>query len=165
MDLCSFCSFPLNNSLQSWFTMGTPPPRQLYPVFPGPSISDSSLFPNQNGTIVTLTWEVPPMSVVTGERGHFQENVIFPDKCLLQRRVMNPIFWFWACTSQQKPGTQTPPWKQKLSTDDTGVNTLEKWVDSLAAQFGVLKTNTWAVWLHKSNDVLNKTASTWCHVF
>ncbi|KAG7216828.1 hypothetical protein INR49_001482 [Caranx melampygus] len=32
----------------------------------GPSISRSSLFPNQDGTIVTLTWEVPPTSVVTG---------------------------------------------------------------------------------------------------
>ncbi|KAM9353525.1 V-set and immunoglobulin domain-containing protein 10-like [Symphorus nematophorus] len=32
----------------------------------GPSLSDFSLFPNQNGTIVTLTWEVPPTSVVTG---------------------------------------------------------------------------------------------------
>ncbi|XP_039974519.1 V-set and immunoglobulin domain-containing protein 10-like isoform X2 [Xiphias gladius] len=32
----------------------------------GPSISDSSLFPNQDGTIITLTWEVPPTSVVTG---------------------------------------------------------------------------------------------------
>ncbi|XP_035528440.1 V-set and immunoglobulin domain-containing protein 10-like isoform X2 [Morone saxatilis] len=31
-----------------------------------PSISDSSLFPNQDGTIITLTWEVPPTSVVTG---------------------------------------------------------------------------------------------------
>uniref|UniRef100_UPI0037E79187 V-set and immunoglobulin domain-containing protein 10-like n=1 Tax=Semicossyphus pulcher TaxID=241346 RepID=UPI0037E79187 len=32
----------------------------------GPSISDSSLFPNQDGTIATLTWEVPPTSIVTG---------------------------------------------------------------------------------------------------
>nr|XP_054596954.1 V-set and immunoglobulin domain-containing protein 10-like [Nothobranchius furzeri] len=32
----------------------------------GPSISDSSLFPNQNGTIITLTWEVPPTAIVTG---------------------------------------------------------------------------------------------------
>ncbi|KAM4600444.1 V-set and immunoglobulin domain-containing protein 10-like [Polymixia lowei] len=32
----------------------------------GPTISDSSLFPNQDGTIITLTWEVPPTSVVTG---------------------------------------------------------------------------------------------------
>ncbi|XP_034554610.1 V-set and immunoglobulin domain-containing protein 10-like isoform X2 [Notolabrus celidotus] len=32
----------------------------------GPTISDSSLFPNQDGTIVTLTWEVPPTSIVTG---------------------------------------------------------------------------------------------------
>ncbi|KAM4735103.1 V-set and immunoglobulin domain-containing protein 10-like [Anableps anableps] len=32
----------------------------------GPSISDSSLFPNQDGTIITLTWEVLPTSVVTG---------------------------------------------------------------------------------------------------
>ncbi|XP_038132249.1 V-set and immunoglobulin domain-containing protein 10-like [Cyprinodon tularosa] len=32
----------------------------------GPSISDSSLFPNQDGSIITLTWEVPPTSIVTG---------------------------------------------------------------------------------------------------
>ncbi|XP_075962973.1 V-set and immunoglobulin domain-containing protein 10-like [Anarhichas minor] len=32
----------------------------------GPSISDSSLFANHNGTIVTLTWEVPPTSIITG---------------------------------------------------------------------------------------------------
>ncbi|XP_029927368.1 V-set and immunoglobulin domain-containing protein 10-like [Myripristis murdjan] len=32
----------------------------------GPTISDSSLFPNQDGTIITLTWEVPPTAVVTG---------------------------------------------------------------------------------------------------
>ncbi|KAK5861989.1 hypothetical protein PBY51_017423 [Eleginops maclovinus] len=32
----------------------------------GPSISDFSLFRNHNGTIITLTWEVPPTSVVTG---------------------------------------------------------------------------------------------------
>ncbi|XP_068426801.1 V-set and immunoglobulin domain-containing protein 10-like [Clinocottus analis] len=32
----------------------------------GPSISDSSLFTNHNATIVTLTWEVPPTSIVTG---------------------------------------------------------------------------------------------------
>uniref|UniRef100_A0A3P9L8H7 V-set and immunoglobulin domain containing 10 like n=1 Tax=Oryzias latipes TaxID=8090 RepID=A0A3P9L8H7_ORYLA len=31
-----------------------------------PSISDSSLFLNQDGTIITLTWDVPPTSVVTG---------------------------------------------------------------------------------------------------
>ncbi|XP_076004622.1 V-set and immunoglobulin domain-containing protein 10-like [Genypterus blacodes] len=35
-------------------------------ILQGPSISDSSLFPNQDGTIVTLTWEVPPTSIVTG---------------------------------------------------------------------------------------------------
>ncbi|XP_053289600.1 V-set and immunoglobulin domain-containing protein 10-like [Pleuronectes platessa] len=32
----------------------------------GPSISAFSLFPNPEGTVVTLTWEVPPTSVVTG---------------------------------------------------------------------------------------------------
>ncbi|XP_017279217.1 V-set and immunoglobulin domain-containing protein 10-like [Kryptolebias marmoratus] len=32
----------------------------------GPSISDSSLFPNQDGTVITLTWEVPPSAIVTG---------------------------------------------------------------------------------------------------
>nr|XP_061789466.1 V-set and immunoglobulin domain-containing protein 10-like [Nerophis lumbriciformis] len=31
-----------------------------------PSISDFSLFPHKEGTIVTLTWEVPPTSIVTG---------------------------------------------------------------------------------------------------
>ncbi|XP_068613682.1 V-set and immunoglobulin domain-containing protein 10-like [Brachionichthys hirsutus] len=32
----------------------------------GPAISDSSLFPNQDGSIITLTWEVPSTSIVTG---------------------------------------------------------------------------------------------------
>ncbi|XP_061631779.1 V-set and immunoglobulin domain-containing protein 10-like isoform X2 [Phyllopteryx taeniolatus] len=32
----------------------------------GPSISNFSLFPHKDGTIVTLTWEVPPTSIVTG---------------------------------------------------------------------------------------------------
>ncbi|KAJ3597354.1 hypothetical protein NHX12_000882 [Muraenolepis orangiensis] len=32
----------------------------------GPSISESSLLPNLEGTAVTLTWEVPPLSLVTG---------------------------------------------------------------------------------------------------
>ncbi|XP_054903243.1 V-set and immunoglobulin domain-containing protein 10-like [Poeciliopsis prolifica] len=39
--------------------------RKLFQL-QGPTISDSSLFPNQDGTIITLTWEVPPTSVVTG---------------------------------------------------------------------------------------------------
>ncbi|XP_034410257.1 V-set and immunoglobulin domain-containing protein 10-like [Cyclopterus lumpus] len=42
----------------------------------GPSISDSSLFTNHNGTIVTLTWEVPPTSIVTG----FDIQVKGPDR-------------------------------------------------------------------------------------
>ncbi|MBN3325739.1 VS10L protein, partial [Atractosteus spatula] len=32
----------------------------------GPTIGDSSLFPNKQGTIVTLTWETPRDSVITG---------------------------------------------------------------------------------------------------
>ncbi|XP_036931885.1 V-set and immunoglobulin domain-containing protein 10-like [Acanthopagrus latus] len=32
----------------------------------GPSISDFSGLPNQEGTVIRLTWEVPPTSVVTG---------------------------------------------------------------------------------------------------
>ncbi|XP_062279155.1 V-set and immunoglobulin domain-containing protein 10-like [Scomber scombrus] len=32
----------------------------------GPLISDSGLVRNQDGTVITLTWEVPPTSVVTG---------------------------------------------------------------------------------------------------
>ncbi|XP_007553872.1 V-set and immunoglobulin domain-containing protein 10-like isoform X1 [Poecilia formosa] len=39
--------------------------RKLFQL-QGPTISDSSLFPNQDGTIITLTWEVPPTSLVTG---------------------------------------------------------------------------------------------------
>ncbi|XP_077577923.1 V-set and immunoglobulin domain-containing protein 10-like [Stigmatopora nigra] len=31
-----------------------------------PSISNFSLFPHKDGTIVTLTWEIPPTSIVTG---------------------------------------------------------------------------------------------------
>ncbi|XP_051921892.1 V-set and immunoglobulin domain-containing protein 10-like [Hippocampus zosterae] len=31
-----------------------------------PAISNFSLFPHKDGTIVTLTWEVPPTSIVTG---------------------------------------------------------------------------------------------------
>ncbi|XP_061145918.1 V-set and immunoglobulin domain-containing protein 10-like [Syngnathus typhle] len=31
-----------------------------------PSISNFSLFPHKDGTIITLTWEVPPTSIVTG---------------------------------------------------------------------------------------------------
>ncbi|XP_030606517.1 V-set and immunoglobulin domain-containing protein 10-like [Archocentrus centrarchus] len=38
--------------------------REIY--LQGPSISHSSLFPNRNGTVITLTWEVPPTSVLTG---------------------------------------------------------------------------------------------------
>ncbi|CAB1333509.1 unnamed protein product [Coregonus sp. 'balchen'] len=33
-----------------------------------PTISDSSLFPNQDGTIITMTWEVPPTSVITADQ-------------------------------------------------------------------------------------------------
>ncbi|XP_024917519.1 V-set and immunoglobulin domain-containing protein 10-like [Cynoglossus semilaevis] len=32
----------------------------------GPTISASSLFPNPDGSVLTLTWEVPPNAVVTG---------------------------------------------------------------------------------------------------
>nr|XP_061814739.1 V-set and immunoglobulin domain-containing protein 10-like isoform X2 [Nerophis lumbriciformis] len=32
----------------------------------GPAISAFALFPHEDGTIVTLTWEVPPTSIVTG---------------------------------------------------------------------------------------------------
>ncbi|KAL2084069.1 hypothetical protein ACEWY4_019587 [Coilia grayii] len=35
-------------------------------VLSGPAISDASLFPNEEGTVITLTWEVPSTSIVTG---------------------------------------------------------------------------------------------------
>ncbi|KAK6290900.1 hypothetical protein J4Q44_G00386960 [Coregonus suidteri] len=41
-------------------------PKAMVTWSKGPTISDSSLFPNQDGTIITMTWEVPPTSVITG---------------------------------------------------------------------------------------------------
>nr|XP_013767056.1 PREDICTED: V-set and immunoglobulin domain-containing protein 10-like [Pundamilia nyererei] len=68
----------------------------------GPSISDSSLFPNRNGTIVTLTWEVPSMSVVTG----FDIQMKGPD--LLSKNRNAPLTKSSSNvyrTIQQKPGS------------------------------------------------------------
>lgn len=151
MDLCSFCSFPLNKALPGlrWHFPPPPPPylsRTVHLRFQ--FVPQSKWYHHHTNLggpadVYCYRWEGP-----------LPGGLFFLTQCC----VMNPIFWFWVCTSQQKPGTQTPPWKQKLSTDDTGVNTLEKWVDTLAEQFCVLKTHTWAKWLHKSNDVLNKTA-------
>ncbi|KAI3361269.1 hypothetical protein L3Q82_013450 [Scortum barcoo] len=68
----------------------------------GPSISDSSLFPNQDGTVVTLTWEVPPTSIVTG----FDIQMKGPDlrsrnhNATLPRGNSNSFH-----TIQQKPGS------------------------------------------------------------
>ncbi|XP_041842801.1 V-set and immunoglobulin domain-containing protein 10-like [Melanotaenia boesemani] len=68
----------------------------------GPSISDSSLFPNQDGTIITLTWEVPPMSVVTG----FDIQMTGPDLLSTNGRTIHikgsPNVYR---TIQQKPGS------------------------------------------------------------
>ncbi|XP_010897738.2 V-set and immunoglobulin domain-containing protein 10-like isoform X1 [Esox lucius] len=47
------CSNPLGNTAKE---------TQLL----GPTISYSHLFPNGDGTAVTITWEVPPTSVITG---------------------------------------------------------------------------------------------------
>ncbi|KAI1894821.1 hypothetical protein AGOR_G00119700 [Albula goreensis] len=41
----------------------------------GPAISDSSLFPNQDGSIATLTWETPRTSIITG----FEVQMMGPD--------------------------------------------------------------------------------------
>lgn len=68
----------------------------------GPSISDFSLFRNLNGTIVTLTWEVPPTSVVTGfdiqMKGPYLPN---KSRSGTQRRGSADVFQ----TIQQKPGS------------------------------------------------------------
>ncbi|KAK2909938.1 hypothetical protein Q8A73_007653 [Channa argus] len=66
----------------------------------GPSISDSNVLPNKDGTIVTLTWEIPPTSIVTG----FDVEMAGPD--LLnntgsQTRGSSNTYR----TIQQKPGT------------------------------------------------------------
>ncbi|KAM9310185.1 V-set and immunoglobulin domain-containing protein 10-like [Pholidichthys leucotaenia] len=65
----------------------------------GPAISDSSLFPNHEGTIITLTWEVPPTSVVTG----FDIQMKGPDLLStdgISKRSLNTYR-----TIQQKPGS------------------------------------------------------------
>ncbi|XP_070767481.1 V-set and immunoglobulin domain-containing protein 10-like [Enoplosus armatus] len=68
----------------------------------GPSISDSSLFPNQDGTIVTLTWEVPPTSVVTGFDIQMKgPDLLSKNRNGTQTRGSSNRFH----TIQQKPGT------------------------------------------------------------
>jgi len=62
----------LNKALQSWYPLSCPLSllssfQLTIPPFSGPSISESSLFTNLNRTVVTLTWEVPPTSIVTGK--------------------------------------------------------------------------------------------------
>lgn len=67
----------------------------------GPLISDSRLFTNHNGTIVTLTWEVPPTSIVTG----FDVQMKGPNSLSRNRsgnQTRGSSDWFH--TIQQKPG-------------------------------------------------------------
>ncbi|XP_045899699.1 V-set and immunoglobulin domain-containing protein 10-like isoform X2 [Micropterus dolomieu] len=68
----------------------------------GPSISNSSLFPNQNGTIATLMWEVPPTSVVTGFDIQMKgPDLLSKDGYGTQTRVSSNKFH----TIQQRPGS------------------------------------------------------------
>lgn len=75
--------------------------RQIHLL--APTISDSSLFPNLDGTVVTLTWEVPPTSIVTG----FDIQMQGPD---LVRSSLNATQGQSRSDSyrtiQQKPGTE-----------------------------------------------------------
>ncbi|XP_033837331.2 V-set and immunoglobulin domain-containing protein 10-like isoform X1 [Periophthalmus magnuspinnatus] len=63
-----------------------------------PTISDSSLLTNQEGTVVTLTWEVPPTSVVTG----FDIQMQGPDLMPSNQNVGRSNSFR---TIQQKPGS------------------------------------------------------------
>ncbi|KAF1388266.1 hypothetical protein PFLUV_G00088410 [Perca fluviatilis] len=67
-------------------------------VLTGPSISNSSLLSSHNGTIVTLTWEVPPTSVVTG----FDIQMKGPD-LLGKNHTQTSLDQFY--TIQHEPGT------------------------------------------------------------
>lgn len=64
------------------------------------------------------------MSIVTGKRWQFKDGFIF--LMFFAASHMNPIFWFWICTSQQKHEMQTHEWKQKLSNANTGINTVTR---------------------------------------
>ncbi|KAK2844913.1 hypothetical protein Q5P01_011572 [Channa striata] len=66
----------------------------------GPSISDSNVLPNKDGTIVTLTWEIPPTSVVTG----FNIEMLGPD-LLNNSGSQTTGSSNTYRTIQQKPGT------------------------------------------------------------
>lgn len=79
-----------------------------------PTISDSSLFPNPDGTVVTLTWEVPPTSVVTG----FDIQMLGPD---LGRSSGNVTLGRSESyrTIQQKPGSARSADIFTLDPDET----------------------------------------------
>ncbi|KAG7476098.1 V-set and immunoglobulin domain-containing protein 10-like [Solea senegalensis] len=66
----------------------------------GPAVSDFSLFSNPEGTIVTLTWEVPPTSVVTGFDVQMKgPDLLSPSSVQTQRA---PVQYR---TIQQRPGS------------------------------------------------------------
>ncbi|XP_036393862.1 V-set and immunoglobulin domain-containing protein 10-like isoform X3 [Megalops cyprinoides] len=52
----------------------------------GPTVSDLGLFPNQEGTMVTLTWETPRTSVITGFEVQMMGPSLLPSPGGRQRR-------------------------------------------------------------------------------
>ncbi|KAJ7985339.1 hypothetical protein DPEC_G00351040 [Dallia pectoralis] len=66
----------------------------------GPTISDSRLFPNVDGTAVIITWEVPPTSVITG----FDIQMTGPDLRVKSVRPSQRAVEDFR-TIQQKPAT------------------------------------------------------------
>ncbi|CAL1610077.1 unnamed protein product [Knipowitschia caucasica] len=64
-----------------------------------PVISDSSLFSNRDGTVVTLTWEVPPTSIVTGFEIQMQGPDLERSQGILPGRASS------FRTIQQRPGS------------------------------------------------------------
>ncbi|XP_029360665.1 V-set and immunoglobulin domain-containing protein 10-like [Echeneis naucrates] len=67
----------------------------------GPLISHSSVFPNEDGTIITLTWEVPPRSVVTGFDIQLKGPDLNQNRIGIQNRSTSNKYR----TIQQKPGS------------------------------------------------------------
>lgn len=72
--------------------------RQIHLL--APTISDSSLFPTQDGTVITLTWEVPPTSIVTA----FDIQMLGPDLTRLSFNSTHVRSDSYR-TIQQKPGS------------------------------------------------------------
>ncbi|AWO96251.1 putative V-set and immunoglobulin domain-containing protein 10-like [Scophthalmus maximus] len=97
--------YNVSNFLQQKYTCTCRNPlgsQRLEIQLRGPSVSRSSLFPNQDGTIITLTWEVPSTSIVTGFDVQMKGPDLVPEiRNSTQTRATSNEYR----TVQQKPGS------------------------------------------------------------